>query len=85
MATSDFPPQTWKIGEYTFTISEATDGDIPDFVDVFGAAFADNLLFSTMTGTGDSALLREKDIAFWVGQWTMSGRRHFKIVDEGNG
>lgn len=85
MATSDLPPQTLKIEEYTFTISEATAEDIPGFVDVFDASFADNLLFSTMSGTGDRALLREKDIAYWEGQWTMSGRKHFKVVDEGNG
>ena len=85
MATSDLPPQTLKIGEYTFTISEATAEDIPSFIDTFNAAFADNLLFRTMSGTGDPALLREKDFVFWTSQWTMSGRRHFKVVDEGTG
>lgn len=85
MATSDLTPQTLKIGEYTFTISEGRDEDIPGFVDAFDAAFADNLLFSTMSGTADRAVLREKEIAFWKGQWAMSGRRHFKVVDEANG
>ncbi|ELR09848.1 hypothetical protein VC83_06506 [Pseudogymnoascus destructans] len=85
MATPDLPPQTLKIGEYTFTISEGKDEDIPGFVEAFDAAFADNLLFSTMSGTVDRAVLREKDIAFWKGQWTMSGRRHFKVVDEATG
>ncbi|KFY07655.1 hypothetical protein V492_06940 [Pseudogymnoascus sp. VKM F-4246] len=85
MAISDLPPQTLKIGEYTFTISEGTHEDIPGFVDAFDAAFADNLLFSTMSGTADPALLRKKDIKFWEGQWTMSGRKHFKVVDESNG
>lgn len=85
MATSDLPPQTLKVGEYTFTISEATAEDIPSFIDTFDAAFADNILFSTMSGTADPALLREKDLVFWTSQWTMSGRRHFKVVDEGTG
>lgn len=85
MASSDLPPQTLKIGEYTFTISEGKHEDIPGFVDAFNAAFGDDLLFRTMSGTGDRALLREKEIASWEGQWTMSGRRHFKVVDEGTG
>lgn len=85
MATSDLPPQTLKVGDYTFTISEANYDDIPDFVDAFSAAFSDNLLFKTMSGTGDPALLRQKDLAYWEGQWNMSGRRHFKVVDEATG
>ncbi|KFY03651.1 hypothetical protein O988_01325 [Pseudogymnoascus sp. VKM F-3808] len=85
MATSELPPQTFKAGEYTFTISEGTAEDIPDFIDAFDAAFADNLLFRTMSGTADPAALRKKDLAFWKSQWTMSGRRHFKVVDEGTG
>lgn len=85
MAPSDLPPQTLKVGEYTFTISEGKHEDIPGFVDAFNAAFDDSLLFRNMSGTGDPALLRKKEIALWEGQWTMSGRRHFKVVDEGTG
>lgn len=85
MATSELPPQTFKAGKYTFTISEGTHEDIPAFVDTFDAAFADNLLFNTMSGTGDPALLRKKDLLFWESQWTMSGRKHFKVVDEATG
>lgn len=85
MATPELPPQTFKVKDYTFTISEGTHEDIPDFIDAFDAAFVDNQLFNTMSGTGDPALLRKRDIKFWEGQWTLSGRRHFKVVDEATG
>ncbi|KFY98683.1 hypothetical protein V500_01569 [Pseudogymnoascus sp. VKM F-4518 (FW-2643)] len=85
MATSNLQPQTLSVGTYTFTISEGGESDIPEFCDVFDSAFAGNLLFNTMSGTGDRAALREENIAFWKKQGVISGRRHFKVVDEGTG
>jgi hypothetical protein len=85
MATSDLPPQILSVGTYTFTISEAGESDIPEFCDVFDSAFTGNLLFNTMSGTGDRAALREENIGFWKKQGVISGRRHFKVVDEGTG
>jgi hypothetical protein len=85
MATSDLPPQILSVGTYTFTISEAGESDIPEFCDVFDSAFTGNLLFNTMSGTGDRAALREENIVFWKKQGVISGRRHFKVVDEGTG
>lgn len=85
MATSDLPLQTLKVGTYTFTITEGEQSDIPEFCDVFDGAFANNLIFTTMSGTADRALLRKKDLEYWNKQWNMSGRRHFKVVDDATG